>query len=125
MDDVRILIIDDDDDFRQMLVKRLNTANMNTQGIKDTASALKSLKQKEFDVIILEDLELLKQIKADTPGTQVIILTRQTSVDFGIAAMKLGAFDCVIKPAIMNELLDKIRQACENSRIRKDPAVFD
>ena len=118
MTDIRVLVVMDEDEIRDQVVKRLLSGGLTATGVKDSAGALTLLTGAHFHVILLggrppqaQSLYTLKQIKAGHPDTQVIILTEDTSVEFGISAMKAGAFDFVVKPAPLSELLDKIRQA--------------
>ncbi len=120
MNKLKVLVVDDEADFCELVVKRLIAGKMNAQGIQDGAKALEILKHKDFDVVVLDvkmpglgGIEILRWIKANTPGIEVIMLTGDQSVEAGIKGMQLGAFDYVIKPVPMNELLDKIRQAYE------------
>ncbi|MBF0231274.1 MAG: response regulator [Desulfamplus sp.] len=118
MKGLRILIVDDEDDFRETIVKRLINRNIYAEGAENGIKALEILENKDFDVILLDikmpgidGIETLKQIKLKKPEIEVIMLTGHVSVEFGIAGMQFGAFDYVMKPASMPELLDKIRQA--------------
>lgn len=125
MDYVKVLVVVDEDDFRELILKRIIVNHMTAQGTKHGTIAMEILNRQEFDVVILdsgiaeeESIETLRQIKADKPEIEVIVLTGNTCVEFGIIAMKLGAFDYVIKPVVINELLDKIRQAHEKKHNR-------
>ena len=118
MSELRVLIVDDEDDFRETIVKRLINRKMYAEGAENGFKALEILDQKDFDVVVLDikmpgidGIETLKRIKAKKPEVEVIMLTGHVSVEFGITGMQLGAFDYVMKPAPMPELLDKIRQA--------------
>ncbi|OGR21443.1 MAG: response regulator [Desulfobacula sp. RIFOXYA12_FULL_46_16] len=120
MNKLKVLVVDDEPDFCELVVKRLIAGKMNAEGTQDGAKALEILKHKDFDVVLLDvkmpglgGIEILRRIKAHTPGIEVIMLTGDQSVEAGIKGMQLGAFDYVIKPVPMNELLDKIRQAYE------------
>jgi len=120
MNKLKVLVVDDEADFCELVVKRLMAGKMNAEGIQDGAKALEILKHKDFDVVVLDvkmpgisGIEILRWIKANRPGIEVIMLTGDQSVEAGIKGMQLGAFDYVIKPVPMNELLDKIRQAYE------------
>ena len=120
MNKLKVLVVDDEADFCELVVKRLMAGKMNAEGIQDGAKALEILKHKDFDVVVLDvkmpgisGIEILRWIKANRPGIEVIMLTGDQSVEAGIQGMQLGAFDYVIKPVPMNELLDKIRQAYE------------
>ncbi len=116
MNKLKVLVVDDEADFCELLVKRLIAGKMNAEGAQDSAKALEILKHKDFDVVVLDvkmpgisGIEVLRWIKANTPGIEVIMLTGDQSVEAGIKGMQLGAFDYVIKPVPMNELLDKVR----------------
>lgn len=123
MNRLKVLVVDDEDDFRELVVKRLISSKMNAEDAKSGSRAMEILAQKEFDVVVLDvrmpgisGIETLRWIKANRPGVEVILLTGDISVEDGIAGMQLGAFDYVIKPAPANELIDKIRQAYEKKR---------
>ena len=123
MDTLRVLIVDDEDDFRETIVKRLNARKILADGAASGVLALKSLETKDFDVIVLDvkmpemdGIETLRHIKKLKPEIEVIMLTGHASVEFGLKGMQLGAFDYVMKPAPLNELLDTIGQAYNKKR---------
>lgn len=118
MDGIRVLVVDDEDDFRETVVKRLNARKLVAEGASSGVKALQVLEDKDFDVIVLDvkmpdmdGIETLRHVKKLKPETEVIMLTGHASVEFGIKGMQLGAFDYVMKPAPLNELLDTISQA--------------
>ena len=118
MNQLRVLIVDDEDDFRETIVKRLINRKMYAEGAESGIKALEILDKNDFDVVVLDikmpgmdGIETLEKIKRNKPEVEVIMLTGHVSVEFGIKGMQLGAFDYVMKPAPMDELLDKIRQA--------------
>jgi two-component system, OmpR family, response regulator len=115
---VRVLIVDDEDDFRDTIVKRLKARKLAAEGVASGILALETLKNKDFDIIVLDvkmpemdGIETLRHIKKMKPEIEVIMLTGHASVEFGLKGMQLGAFDYVMKPAMLNELLDTITQA--------------
>jgi two-component system OmpR family response regulator len=115
---MRVLIVDDEDDFRETIVKRLNARKLAAEGAASGIIALEILKTKDFDIIVLDvkmpemdGIETLRHIKKMKPEIEVIMLTGHASVEFGLKGMQLGAFDYVMKPAMLNELLDTITQA--------------
>jgi two-component system, OmpR family, response regulator len=115
---VRVLIVDDEDDFRDTIVKRLKARKLAAEGVASGILALEILKTKEFDIVVLDvkmpemdGIETLRHIKKMRPEIEVIMLTGHASVEFGLKGMQLGAFDYVMKPAMLNELLDTITQA--------------
>lgn len=115
---IRVLIVDDEDDFRETIVKRLNARKLQAQGANSGIKALEVLKEQEFDVMVLDvkmpdmdGIETLRHVKKMTPDVEVIMLTGHASVEFGLKGMQLGAFDYIMKPAPINELMDTIGQA--------------
>ena len=82
---------------------------------------MKLIKNRPFDVVILDikmpggmdGIEALRAIKKIQPLTEVILLTGHASVETSIEGMKLGAFDYVLKPVKLEELLPKMLQAFE------------
>ena len=123
MDTLRVLIVDDEDDFRETIVKRLNARKIQAEGAASGIKALQVLEGKDFDVIVLDvkmpdmdGIETLRHIKKLKPEIEVIMLTGHASVEFGLKGMQLGAFDYVMKPAPLNELLDTIGQAYNKKR---------
>ncbi len=115
---IRVLIVDDEDDFRETIVKRLNARKLQAEGASSGIKALDVLKEKQFDVMVLDvkmpemdGIETLRHVKKMTPDVEVIMLTGHASVEFGLKGMQLGAFDYIMKPAPINELMDTIGQA--------------
>ena len=123
METIRVLLVDDEDDFRTTLAKRLRKRELEVAEAESGMSAINLLKQGTFDVVVLDvrmpgmdGIETLKEIKIVDPQVEVIMLTGHASVEFGLKGMQLGAFDYVMKPAPLNELLDTIGQAYNKKR---------
>ena len=115
---IRVLVVDDEEDFRETVVKRLRARKLGAQGAGSGAAALELLKEREFDVMVLDvkmpgmdGIETLRLVKQTRPEVEVIMLTGHASVEFGLKGMQLGAFDYIMKPAPIGELLDTIGQA--------------
>jgi len=129
MDNFRILIVDDEDDFREAIIKRLKARKIDVEGADSGPRALEMLDVQDFDVVILDvrmpgmdGIETLREIKRKKPLVEVIILTGHASVETGIQVMQLGAFDYLMKPITLDDLLDKVRQARERRLIQLDQA---
>ncbi len=126
MERFKVLVVDDEDDFRETIVKRLKGRNLDATGVASGEEALKTMAQENFDVVVLDvrmpgmdGIEALKEMKKRWPLTEVIMLTGHASVESGIQGMQLGAFDYVMKPVPLDELLDKMRQAYERKKIQE------
>ena len=125
MDNFKILIVDDENDFRETIIKRLRARKVDIEGADSGPKALEMLDAQDFDVIILDvkmpgmdGIEALREIKLKKPLVEVIMLTGHASVESGIQGMQLGAFDYVMKPVALDDLIDKIRQAYERRLIQ-------
>ena len=125
MDNFRILIVDDEDDFREAIIKRLRARKVDIEGANSGSKALEILTEKDFDVVVLDvkmpgmdGIETLREIKLKKPLVEVIMLTGHASVESGIQGMQLGAFDYVMKPVALDDLMDKVRQAYERRSVQ-------
>jgi two-component system OmpR family response regulator len=123
MEKPRVLVVDDDPDFQETLVKRLERRELVAQGTGSGAKALDLLDRHDLDVVLLDlempglgGIETLREIKKRWPFVEVILLTGHASVEWGVQGMRLGAFDYVVKPESLTELIDKIYQAYERKR---------
>jgi len=127
MDSFRVLVVDDEEDFLETLVNRLNKRNIDTTGVPSGEEALEVIKKKLFDVVILDvkmpggidGIEALREIKKIQPLAEIILLTGHASVETSIEGMKLGAFDYLLKPIKLEELLPKLAQAFEKKDIHE------
>jgi DNA-binding NtrC family response regulator len=118
MAEYRVLLVDDEEEFVSALSERLMLRGIEVDSALNGEEALASLKEKEFEVVILDvmmpglgGLEVLRQIKSTYPDTQVILLTGHGSTREGIEGMRLGAFDYLIKPVDIEEMLEKMKEA--------------
>ena len=126
MEKLRVLIVDDEPDFLETIVKRLEKRRMDATGVGSGEDALRAIETESFDVAILDirmqgmdGLETLKEIKRRSPLTEAIMLTGHASVESGMQGMRLGAFDYMIKPADIEELVEKVNQAGERRKLHE------
>jgi len=121
MDYFRALVVDDEQEFLETLVNRLGKRSIDTTGVRSGEEALELMKKKLFDVVVLDirmpggmdGIEALREMKRIQPLAEVILLTGHASVETSIEGMKLGAFDYLLKPVKLEELLTKMAQAFE------------
>lgn len=121
MDSFRVLVVDDETDFLETLVNRLNKRQIDTTGVQSGEEALEAMKKKLFDVVILDikmpggmdGIQALREMRKIQPLAEVILLTGHGSVETSIEGMKLGAFDYLLKPVKLEELMVKMAQAFE------------
>lgn len=120
---IKVLIVDDEVDFVEMLSLRLKEAGEKVIPAYSGRECLESLKKLETDVVILDikmpgmdGIQTLREIKKSFPLVEVIMLTGHGTTETAVEGMKLGAFDYLLKPTDFHELLDKL----EKARKRKD-----
>jgi two-component system response regulator AtoC len=103
--DPSILVIDDEQGYRALLQWKLGARGLRVETVKNGSEAMALFKDKPFDVVItdltmpeVDGLSVLEQIKRQWPSTEVIVVTGFGTVETAVRAMKLGAYDVVIKP---------------------------
>jgi DNA-binding NtrC family response regulator len=126
VDDPTVMIVDDEEDFLETLVKRLEKRDLKVIGAKSGEEALELLQESPVDVVVLDvkmpgmdGIEALKEIKGRHPLVEVVLLTGHASTEVAIKGMELGAFDYLMKPIGMDELLYKVQDAYERVSIQK------
>ncbi|MDD2465350.1 MAG: response regulator [Desulfobulbus sp.] len=122
-----ILLVDDEQDFREIMTKKLAKRDLQCDSAPDGATALDLIKAKSYDVVLLDvkmpgmdGIEALREIKKLAPLTEVVMLTGHASVESGINGIKYGAFDYLMKPIDMDPLMEKLDAAYERKRIQQD-----
>lgn len=122
-----VLVVDDDIEFRQMMVKRFSTGGFRVQEAGSAEEALDLASRREFDVAVVDmmlpgmsGLELLQRFKANHIESEVILLTGQGSIETAVEAMKQGACDYLTKPFPLKELEVVIEKAGGRRRINKE-----
>jgi len=119
-----IMLVDDEVSFVETMTKRLAKRNIETIAAFSGEEGLETLrKNQNLDVIILDvkmpgmdGPETLKRIKKEFPLIEVIMLTGHATVESGIKGMKLGAYDYLMKPCEIDELVGKVEGATKKKR---------
>lgn len=117
--EANVLIVDDEEQFLDVLSQRLAARGMKVDTVTSGEEALGKVKKGEsFDAVVLDlampgmgGIETLKRIKEQRPDVQIIMLTGHGTIHSGIEAMKLGAEDFLEKPVDLQVLLEKISAA--------------
>ncbi|MDY6854480.1 MAG: response regulator [Thermodesulfobacteriota bacterium] len=127
MDDCNILLVDDETEFLETLVKRLKKRRLNISGVKSGEEALVVVGEKGIDVVVLDvrmpgidGLQTLKKLKEVNPLIEVIMLTGHASLEVAVEGMESGAFDYLMKPIDIDELLYKIEDAHNKKKIQEE-----
>lgn len=115
---IDILLVDDENDFRQILAKRLKRRGICVREADRGEKALQILTESPVDVVILDvkmpgidGIECLRRIKETHDLTEVIMLTGHADIQGGVEGIKSGAFDYLSKPVELEHLIRKIKQA--------------
>ena len=119
MSHVKLLLVDDEERFlatTRILLEKRGVEHIRTAA--NGSDALKILRKERIDVVVLDvkmpgmdGVEVLRRIKQDHPVVEVIMLTGHASVESAVDGLKLGAFDYVMKPIDIPDLLQKIEEA--------------
>ena len=124
MTKANILLVDDNKGFVETMAKRLAKRGLNVAKTWSGEEALEYIHvHPETEVVILDvkmpgmnGRQVLKEIKANYPLIEVIMLTGHSTVLSGIEGMKLGAYDFLTKPCDINNLMAKIDEAVWKKR---------
>ncbi|HEX8181735.1 MAG TPA: sigma-54 dependent transcriptional regulator [Pyrinomonadaceae bacterium] len=123
----RILVIDDEQSITSALELILGAQGYEVNSANDVAAALKLLAARQFDLVFTDlrlpdadGLEVLKGIKADSPETEVILMTGHGSLDVAIAAIKQGAYYYVEKPFTPDEITMLAERALHFAGIKRE-----
>ena len=115
---IRVLIADDEIEFISTLGARLKLRAFETTTVSSGMAALKAIEKDPPDVLLLDlkmpdlnGLEVLAKVKEDFPSIEVIILTGHGSFEAGKEGMDQGAFDYIMKPVDLSQLITKIEEA--------------
>lgn len=118
MKELKILLVDDEEEFVSTLAERLQFRNIPTLMATTGDDALRLAESERPSVVVLDvmmpgmgGLEVLQRLKKRYPDIQIILLTGRSSTKDGIQGMRLGAFDYLMKPIKIEELIDKMNEA--------------
>lgn len=127
MGSFKVLIVDDENDFRESLVRRLQRRAVDATGVASGEAALDHIAAHAVDVVVLDikmpglnGVETLREIKRRHPSVQVILLTGHASVESGVEGLTLEAFDYLIKPVKLDDLIERIMEAYEHRKLLAD-----
>ncbi len=134
----RVLVVDDEKFIRDILADFLGMEGYVVRTAEDGASAISELERAQYDLVISDlkmpkmgGLELLKEVSRTHPDTITVIMTGFGTVETAIDAMKRGAYDYILKPFKVEEIvhivqrgLEKRRLAAENLRLREAVSLY-
>ncbi len=120
---IRVLVVDDEEDFADALVTQLNRRGFRASAVFSGEAAVASVQAREFDAVVLDlrmpgmdGLQALQEIRRADPLVEVLVLTGHGTVAAGIGGMRLGAADFLQKPVPIDTLCTAIEAAAERAR---------
>ena len=121
---IKILVVDDEAEFVELFVKRLQKRSFQVASAQSGQEALGWLDKNSVDIVILDikmpgmnGIETLKEIKKRQPFVEVLILTGHGSIESSLQGIHHGAYDCIMKPFDMKDLLYKVQKAYERRQL--------
>lgn len=129
---IKVLLVDDEEFFLRMTAEALVELGIEAETASSGEEGLDKLATGFFDVMVLDirmpgmdGMSVLRKLQEERPTQQVIMLTGQATVNTAIEAMKLGAFDFLLKPCKVDDLLRVIRRAAEKGRLERRNIVLE
>ena len=114
----RVLLVDDERDFLDIMAERIRARGMAVTTATSAEEAAKIVEMDSFDIVIMDFMmpamdgfTALKLLKNIQPEIQVILLTGDATADKCSKALRIGALDVIEKPADLNLLIQKIKDA--------------
>ena len=118
MEKLKVLLVDDEEEFVSTLAERLQLRDIVTLVATDGDQALQMMEAEKPPVVVLDvmmpgmsGLDVLQEIRRRHPGAQTILLTGHGSTKDGIKGMRMGAFDYLMKPVNIEDLIKKMNDA--------------
>ncbi|MDY0225374.1 MAG: response regulator [Desulfomicrobium apsheronum] len=120
-----VLVVDDEQDFVETLVKRMERRGFKVAGVGGGQEALLLLGKEHFDVVILDvmmpgidGIETLREIKLAWPKIQVILLSGHGGEEMGLRGMAYGAYSYLLKPVALKTIVETTYTAFEEAGVR-------
>ncbi|MCK6480552.1 MAG: sigma-54 dependent transcriptional regulator [Planctomycetes bacterium] len=116
----RLLVVEDEGPMRELVVEELSLRGLPAAGAASLAAARAAIAEREFDAVLLDlrlpdgdGMDLLREIRAEPGGPEVVISTGHGSVSSAVEAMRAGAFHYAVKPFVLDEVEMVLRRALE------------
>ncbi len=129
---IRVLLVDDEKQFVTNMARILKVRGFDVTTAFDGYQAVDAIKYGGgFDVVVLDvkmpgldGVATLGEIKKRAPDTEVIMLTGHATLESGTQAMRKGAYDYLMKPCDIEDLVEKIKEAHEAEEIKRHPVLW-
>ena len=126
-----ILVVDDESGILDICKRSLTKRGYNVFTALNGEDALKILENEPVELALVDlrmpqcdGNELLKKIKKSFPFTEVVIITAEATLDAAIESLKNGAFDYILKPFNLIELLAAVKRSLEYTNLRRKESIF-
>lgn len=123
----KILVVDDEVSIREFLEIMLRRDGHQAHLVGDAVEAIQAIKERDLDLVITDlslprgsGMDVLSHVNQNCPDIQVIMITAFATAENAITAMKLGAYDYIIKPFKIDELKVVIERALERRRLKTE-----
>jgi len=128
----RILIVDDDNDFRKVLKEILSDEGYQLLEAPDGVSGIEVFRSEGADLIILDIMmprmtgtETLPELKKISPDVPVIMMTAHGDIETAVKAIKMGAYDFAVKPPVFEKLILSVQRALEKAALERSLREVD
>lgn len=125
-DIIRVLLVDDEPSFLELISETLIPRGCEVTTAQNADQAIQALAEQFFDVVVLDirmpgtdGLALLQRLSAERPTLQIVMLTGHATISTAVQAMRLGAFDFLIKPVEVDDLMRILRRAAERGDLER------
>ena len=118
MEKIKVLLVDDEVEFSRVLSLRLERRGLEVGTAGGADEAVEALKEHPVDVVLLDikmpgrdGVQLLGEIKRQYPEIAVVMLTAHAESDIVVSSLAMGACDYLLKPADVDEIVHKLKEA--------------
>ena len=132
MNPASLMLVDDDAVFLSVMGEEIQQLGLEVHPIATGGEAVRAAADLAPDIVLLDlrlpdmnGLDVLRQIRQSSPGSEVIMLTGQGSIESAVEAMHAGAADYVVKPCPMAELDMRIKKALEQQEMRRRTRLLE
>lgn len=116
MKHIQVLVVDDEDDYRDTLVKRMQRRNYTVRGARDGQEALQMMDETPADLVLLDmrmprmnGMQTLLQLRERHPAAKVILVTGHACAETARNGLLHGAYDYMLKPVTLDQIMARIK----------------
>jgi two-component system response regulator AtoC len=115
------MVVDNEDNICDIYKKVLINEGFDVEAFMDGGAAIDSFVQNRFDIVItdlkmpkIDGFHVIKKIREVSPKTDIIVITGYATLDSVVKTIKLGAYDYLVKPFEISDLVGKVRKCIED-----------